>query len=189
MKQLDLKDVLDNKGLESGVIDAIKSGAIFIYPTDTVYGIGCNAENERSVNRIRKIKCTDHPFSVIAPSNDWIRTNLNTVKFNEYLKKLPGPYTLIFKKKSKGYLRIAADGDSIGTRIPKHPFTQLINLANVPFITTSANISGQPTIRSVKEIPEQIMEKIDYVIDGGSLGGKASTVIDLSGDRPNVLRK
>ena len=142
MKQLDLKDVLGNSGLKKGTVDAIRSGALFIYPTDTVYGIGCNAENRASVRKIRKAKGTDHPFSVIAPSKKWITERLKSSS-QEYLKKLPGPYTLVFRKRRPGFLSAAGPGDSLGVRIPKHPFSRLVASAAVPFITTSANISGQ----------------------------------------------
>jgi len=188
MKHLMLNDVLGNRGLKKGVVDAIKSGAVFIYPTDTVYGIGCNAENNKSVQTIRNIKRTGHPFSVIAPSKSWIGKKLN-VKHREYLKKLPGPYTLVFIKKRRGFLSAAGPGHSLGVRIPEHPFTRLVSASGVPFVTTSANVSGQPTIKSAKEIPGQMLCMADYVIDGGVLAGKPSTVIDLTGEEPLVLRK
>jgi L-threonylcarbamoyladenylate synthase len=185
-----MKDVLENQGLKKGTIDAIKSGAIFIYPTDTVYGIGCNAENGKSVQKLRKIKRTGHPFSVIAPSKKWIRHELDVnVSHSKYLKKLPGPYTLIFHKKVKGFLSEAAPGASLGVRIPKHHFTGLVASAGVPFVTTSANISGKPTIKSVKNIPEQMFALVDYVIDGGALVGKPSKVIDLTEGTPRIIRK
>jgi len=188
MKLLHLKDVLENNGLRKGMVDAIKSGAVFIYPTDTVYGIGCDAGNNKSVERIRAIKQTKHPLSVIAPSKEWIKNNLN-VSSPEYLKKLPGPYTLIFKKKTKTMLSAASPGNSLGVRVPKHPFTELVSAAGAPFVTTSANISGQPTIKSTEEIPKKILEQIDFVIDAGTLGGKPSTVIDLTEEKPVFLRK
>jgi len=188
MKHLMLDDVLENRGLKKGMIEAIKSGAVFIYPTDTVYGIGCNAENSKSVQTIRGIKRTEHPFSVIAPSKAWVAKKLS-VKHGEYLKKLPGPYTLIFSKKRKGFLSAAGPGNSLGVRMPDHPITRLVSASGVPLVTTSANISGQPTIRSAKEIPGHMLVMVDYVIDGGVLAGKPSTVIDLTGEAPQVLRK
>ena len=77
---------------------AIKSGAVIIYPTDTVYGIGCNAKLKESVKRVRELKKQfDRPFSVIAPSIEWIEKNLESKK--EVRDKLPGPYTFILKIK------------------------------------------------------------------------------------------
>lgn len=188
MKHLFLNDVLENRGLKNGIIDAMKSGAVFIYPTDTVYGLGCDAGNRESVAKVREIKQTQHPFSVIAPSKSWIRDKL-AVKDPGYLKKLPGPFTLVFKKRKKGTLSAASVGDSLGVRIPRHPFSSIVSAAGVPFITTSANISGQPAMKSIKDMPDPMLYRIDFVIDGGSLAGKASTVIDLTKSKPKILRK
>lgn len=107
MKHLLLDDILENNGLKKGVTDSMKSGAIFIYPTDTVYGIGCDAGNSKSVAKVREIKQTKQPFSVIAPSKKWIKHKLK-IMHTEYLKRLPGQYTLIFTKKRKGFLQAAS---------------------------------------------------------------------------------
>jgi len=188
MEILRLKDILANKVLMRGVVDEIRLGSIFIYPTDTVYGIGCNAEETDSVNTVREIKHTDHPFSVIVPSKNWVNKKLKVIH-TEYLQRLPGPYTLIFKKKREDYLSPVSQSDSLGVRIPKHSFSDIINRAGVPFVTTSANISGQPAISSPKKIPEKILQQIDFVLDAGVISGKPSTVIDLTADEPKVIRK
>ena len=80
------------------IIDSITRGSLFIHPTDTIYGIGCNAQNSNSVKKIRKLKARSaNPFSIIAPSFEWINENcIITKQAEEWLKKLPGPYTLIF---------------------------------------------------------------------------------------------
>ena len=85
------------------VIESILEGSVFIYPTDTIYGIGCNATNSDSVKKIRKLKGRlSNPFSVIAPSVEWIKENCVVAKDGEeWLKKLRGPYTLIFKLKNR----------------------------------------------------------------------------------------
>ena len=82
-------------------LDEIKSGIVFVYPTDTIYGIGCDATNSSSVLKVRNIKeRNDLPFSVVAPSKDWIRDNCEVdAKAEQWLDKLPGPYTLILKLK------------------------------------------------------------------------------------------
>ncbi len=165
------------------IIKAIKSGAILIYPTDTVYGIGCNAKLAKSVKKIREIKQQfDRPFSVIAPSIDWIAKNLEIKK--EVREKLPGPYTFILKKKKECVAKNVTFDNTLGVRIPKHKFTKIIQEAGVPFVTTSANLTGEKAPKSLKEVKL----KADYVIDGGTLKGKPSKVIDLTG-KPKVLRK
>ncbi len=165
----------------------IREGKVFVYPTDTVYGLGCNALNEESVKRIRKAKRSRKPFSVISPSAEWIERNL-LVRFPEYMKKLPGPYTLIFRKRRKAFLREASPRESLGVRIPDHAFAYIVRVAGVPFVTTSANLSGEDAIASPDELPADIIEKTDILIDAGRLDGLPSAVIDLTGDEPRVLR-
>ncbi len=154
----------------------ILKGKIFIYPTDTIYGIGCNALNKKAVNKIRQIKRRDKkPFSVIAPSFEWI-TEKCIVNFD--LKKyLPGAYTIILKKKNPSFLSWVSDKKTLGIRIPNHHFTKKIQKVNVPFITTSVNFSGEKPSSSIDEIPKEILNKADYVVNEGKLNGKPSTLI------------
>lgn len=155
---------------------AVLSGKIFIYPTDTIYGIGCNALIKESVEKIREIKQRDKkPFSVIAPSFEWI--NENCIIDCELEKYLPGAYTIILKKKNPTFLLWVSNSDSLGIRIPKNEFCDKIRKADVPFITTSVNISGEKPITNIKELPEEIKSKIDYIIDKGKIDGKPSTLI------------
>jgi L-threonylcarbamoyladenylate synthase len=188
MLTIRLEEMLNDKDSMEGLSKQVWSGAIFIYPTDTVYGIGCNAEDEAAVRKVRRIKGTDHPFSVIAPSKEWISENLET-NFTDYLSQFPGPITLIMKKRSS-FLDWAAKGATLGVRMPDHPFMKLIELAGVPFITTSANKSGEPTISGIREIPRELEREVDFAIDGGPApSGKPSKVIDLTGYEPKVLRE
>jgi len=157
----------------------ILAGKIFIYPTDTIYGLGCNALNINSVERIKEIKGRDKdkPLSVIAPSIKWIKENLQ-VRDEELEKYIPGPYTLILKKKNPSFLNHIASGETLGIRIPASSFTKEIEKAGVPFITTSVNLSGEPSALSFKEIKSEIMKKVDYVIESEEeLSGKPSTLI------------
>ncbi len=184
MKTIKLIEAM--KDLKGTVISLIKRGAVFIYPTDTIYGLGCNAEVAESVWKIRAIKGTQHPFSVIAPSREWIEENL-VVKHSEYLEKLPGPYTLVLEKK-KPILKETSRLNTLGVRIPNHPFTKIIQEAGVPFITTSVNPSGKEPVKQVSEIPEEIANRIDIAIDAGVLNNPSSTVFDLTEDEPKKLR-
>jgi L-threonylcarbamoyladenylate synthase len=155
---------------------AILSGKIFIYPTDTIYGIGCDATNKEAVEKIREIKKRDNkPFSVIAPSISWIKENCFIDL--EIKKYLPGPYTIILKKKNPAFLSWVSENDSLGVRIPNCKSTKNMQKAGVPFITTSVNLSGEPFAKSVKEIPQEIKRRVDYIIDIGELNGSPSTLI------------
>jgi L-threonylcarbamoyladenylate synthase len=150
---------------------------IFIYPTDTIYGIGCDATNEKLVEKIREIKERDQkPLSVIAPSKEWILENC-IVKKELIDKYLPGPYTLILEKKNKDFLKAASETDKIGVRIPNHEFAKMISELNVPIITTSVNIAGEPFATKIQDIKEKIKEKVDLIIDVGILSGTPSTLI------------
>lgn len=164
--------------------------AVVIYPTDTVYGIGCNAEREDLVERIYKIKKRprNKPVSVIAPSFEWIFEHCICEK--EVVKRyLPGAYTLILPKKSKDFLSWVASGETIGVRIPAHPIAKVVEALEIPFVTTSANISGEKPASSLQEIPCEILEKASIIIDGGELPGKPSTIIDLTKEKPLIIER
>lgn len=152
-------------------------GKIFIYPTDTIYGLGCNAMNENAVQKIREIKNRDKnkPLSIIAPSIEWIKENFITDMILE--KYLPGPYTLILKKKVMNFLSHISNSDSLGVRIPNSEFTKRIQGIGVPFITTSVNISGEPFANKISNIKPEILNKVDFIIDNGILSGKPSTLV------------
>lgn len=159
-------------------IEDIKHGAIFIYPTDTIYGLGCDATNEESVSLLKSIKYRDKdkPLSVIAPSIEWIKENC--VFEDEQIKKyLPGPYTLILKKKNPEFLKHVSANDSIGVRIPDSEFTELVEKAGVPFITTSVNMAGEPFAIKISDIPHKILDAADIIIGVGKLDGRPSTLI------------
>ncbi|MBI2645009.1 threonylcarbamoyl-AMP synthase [Candidatus Uhrbacteria bacterium] len=154
----------------------ILKGKIFIYPTDTVYGIGCNAFDKKSVDKIRRIKRRDtKPFSIIAPNFDWIQEYC--IIQSDFKKYLFGPYTIILKKKNPSFLKWVSDTETLGVRMPNHPFTKKIQKTYIPFITTSVNFSGEKSSSSIDEIPKEILDAVDYVIQGGILNERPSTLI------------
>jgi len=160
---------------------AMKSGEIFVYPTDTVYGIGCNALKVKSVAKVYSIKKRplNKPLSVIAPSFEWILKNF-FVDEKILGKYFPGPYTLILRKKKMDFLSAISSGDSVGVRIPDSSFSKLVEKAGVPFVTTSANISGAKSAGNLSEIEQEVMDSADIVIEGSNLSGKPSTIVDLA---------
>ncbi len=180
---IDKKYTLTNKDL---IIKEILRGSIFIYPTDTIYGIGCNALNKKSISKIRRLKQREiKPFSVIAPNMLWIRNSCNIdKKVEKYLDKLPGPYTLFLRLqdgiKMPEEINPLENG-TIGVRIPRHWFTSLISEANIPFITTSVNLSGKPYMTKIDDLDETIKNNVDFIIYEGKTRSKESTKIDLTG--------
>lgn len=162
--------------------EEIQAGKIFIYPTDTIYGIGCDATNEESVRKIRDLKARDKekPISIIAPSIKWIKENFIIDGGLKLEKYLPGPYTLILKKKSPEFLKFISNNDSIGIRIPDNKFCKEIQKTGFPFVTTSVNLSGEPPALKIEDIPETISKNVDYIIeaeDEQELSGKPSKII------------
>ena len=159
--------------------EQIESGKVFVYPTDTIYGLGCDAANVDSVNRIKEMKGRDKdkPLSVIAPSVGWIEEHCIIDDCLDLARYLPGPYTLILKKKDPNFLLDVASGDSLGVRIPDSDFCDEIREVGVPFVTTSVNLSGESPAVSVDEINLEIIEKVDEIVDSGRLDGKPSTLV------------
>jgi len=167
------------------IAEEIESGAVFVYPTDTIYGIGCNALDSFAVNQVRKIKQrTGKPFSVIAPSKEWIRNNLVVnKKYEKYLDKLPGKYTLIFEIRNSGCISKEVSKKTLGVRIPNHWISKFAEELGFPIVTTSANVSGKKNITKISEIGKKLAKMIDFAIDEGTIDGKPSEVIDLTGKK------
>ena len=180
MKILSKKEFLSKK---KEMADEIKKGRIFVYPTDTIYGIGCDASNGGAVKKIRELKKRDDkPFSVIIPEKSWIRKNCFVNENAEkWLGRLPGAYTLILKLRNwEAVAPEVNDGkDSLGVRIPDNWFADFLQEEEIVFVATSVNLSGESAIKEVSEIPEEMKHGIDYAIDDGILAGKASSVVNL----------
>ena len=167
---------------EEEIIKKIKQGKVFVYPTDTVYGLGCDALNDGAVKRIRDIKKSKKPFSVIA-SKEWIIKNCEIKK--EFLDKLPGPYTFIVKMKKQCVSKEVSEG-TLGVRIPDCDFTKIILRSRRPFVSTSVNLTSEPFLVDIKNLDKEIKEKVDVIVDAGKLENKPSRVIGLGGE---VLRE
>ncbi len=169
-------------------IKALKEKKIVGFPTDTVYGIGCIIDKE-CVDRLRALKkrSGDKPFAIFIPDVSWLsRLNVLIPDYaKNLLKDMKGPLTLVFKIIDDKYSFISKEG-KIGIRIPDDDFLcEVMNEINEPIVATSANISGfSPAISS-----EQIDLNVDFFIKGKSKIGIQSTVVDISGEKPVILRK
>ena len=179
------------------VVKVLKNGGLVIYPTDTVYGLGCDITNSRALERIARIKgvkLEKANFSFICHDlsnlSDYVK-QINTSTFKILKRALPGPYTFIlpgstnlpkeFKKKT-----------TVGIRVPNNNITlEIVKMLGNPIVTTS--IRDEDEVVEYTTDPELIFEKwqnlVDLVIDGGYGDNKASTIIDLSGDEPIVVRE
>ena len=179
------------------VVDVLKKGGLIIYPTDTVYGLGCDTTNSKALQRIARIKGVklekaNFSFVCAGLSNlsDYIK-QINTITFKILKRSLPGPYTFILA----GNNRLPKDfkkKKTVGIRVPNNTIAlTLVHELGNPIVSTS--IHDEDELLEYTTDPELIYEKwkdiVDVVIDGGYGSNIASTVIDLSKDTPEILRK
>ena len=170
----------------------IEDGEIFIYPTDTLYGIGCDATNETAVLQLRNIKHQhDRPLSIILPSIGWIKENcIITQEARKWIDKLPGPYTLILKLKNRSPIaRSVNDTGSIGVRIPDHEIGRFVEFLRFPIITTSANIAGKMFMISIDDFDPEIKKRVDFFVDSGEIRGRPSTIIVLDKEEVEIRKR
>ena len=169
-----------------------------LYPTDTLYGLGADALSDTAIAKIYTIKERDtgKPMHAIvadvAMAERYAEVDDRARTLAE--KFLPGPLTLILEKKPSVATGIGRGMDTIGIRIPDDAFCRaLARVFDAPITTTSANKSGLSTARRVDKILEQLGEraqKIDLIIDAGELSeSKPSTIVDLTGPKPLILRE
>ena len=172
----------------------VRKGGLVVYPTETVYGLGCDPFNIEAVKRVFKVKGERRkPLPILA-------SNINHVEKIAYISKegkkiaknfWPGPLTLVFPKKLVLPDIVTCNLDSVGVRIPKHDVAlQLINSSDGLLIGTSANRTGEKPPRTVQEATQRLKEEVDVILDGGPTTlGKPSTVADLTSKKPRILRE
>jgi L-threonylcarbamoyladenylate synthase len=155
-------------------IKIVKDGGVIIYPTDTACGIGCRIDNAEAVERVFAIKGRDTSKAtpVLFSSVEMVRQYVSEIPVDvqETLMERywPGALTIILSaQKEKVNEMIRGGGDTIGTRIPNFPdIITLIEEVGVPIIGTSANFSGEPSIFSTKELSQELLSLVDYVLPG-----------------------
>lgn len=186
-----------NEAAIKKVVDVLRNGGLIIYPTDTVYGLGCDITNTKALERVAKlkgIKLEKANFSFVCSDlsniSDYIK-QIDTSTFKILKRALPGPYTFIlpgnndlpkeFRKKK-----------TVGIRVPANNIViEIVKMLGNPIITTS--IRDEDEVLEYSTDPELIFEKwqnkVDMVIDGGYGDNVASTIIDLTGHEPEVIRE
>ena len=173
----------------------VRNGGLVIYPTETVYGLGCNPFNAEAVKHLLKVKGKNRnkPLPVLAASLAEVKKIAFVSPKGELLaeKYWPGSLTLVFPKKHEFPSWVTFGLDSVGLRIPDNVVAlSLICLSGGLLVGSSANKTGEPSPRSVDEVSYELKELVDVVIDGGhSVQGMPSTVVDLTSDEPKVLRE
>jgi L-threonylcarbamoyladenylate synthase len=172
----------------------VSKGGVVVYPTETVYGLGCDPFNIEAVKRVFEVKGERiKPPPILASSIDHVE---KIAYMSQEGKKVaekfwPGPLTLVFPKRLVLPDIVTCNADSVGVRIPKHDVAlQLISLSNGLLIGTSANRTGEKPPRTVQEATQQLKEEVDVFLDGGPTTlGKPSTVADFTSKKPRILRE
>lgn len=179
------------------VVDVLRKGGLVIYPTDTVYGLGCDITNTKALEKIARIKgiklekanwsfiCAD-----LSNLSDYTR-QIETATFKILKRALPGPYTFILSGNSN-LPKVFKKKKTVGIRVPDNSIAKaLVEELGNPIVSTS--IRDEDELLEYTTDPSLILEKwqnlVDIVIDGGYGDNVASTVIDLSGDAPEVIRE
>lgn len=178
------------------IVDFLNSGKVILYPTDTIYGLGCLATDPRAIKEIFKIKKREKgkPLLVLVSSLAMAKKYCHIdEKQKAYLEKIwPGPTTTLLKHKGKLPGELTAGSDSLAIRLPKDDFLiKMIRRIRVPLVSTSANLSGRENLTRLGEVEKYFLgAKPDLAIDAGELKGKPSRLMDLRNIKNiKILRK
>jgi len=176
------------------IVETLKRGKVIIYPTDTVYGLGVNAFDSEAVYKIFRIK--KRPLNQALPiAVSGLKMAQSLVNITEKAKRLmetfwPGALTIILEKTSIIPEIVTGGKIGIGIRAPNHPVAlTIVEMLNVPIIATSANIHGEISPVNVEEVSDQLGKSVDLIIDGGTVSGTPSTIINMLEEPPMIIRK
>jgi len=180
------------------VVDILQKGGLIIYPTDTVYGLGCDITNQKAIEKIcrmRGIKPEKANLSFICSDlrhiSDFIKP-IDTTVFRVLKRALPGPFTFIFNANNQVPKLLSANKKTVGIRVPDNAIARaIVEALGHPIVSTS--IKDDDELLEYSTDPELIHEKyenlVDAVIDGGYGDNEASTVVDCTGGEFHVLRE
>ncbi len=185
------------KATENNIMVAaqiVRRGGLVVYPTETVYGLGCDPFNVEAVKRILKVKDNrNKPLPILAASIvDADKVAFISPNGRKLAAKFwPGPLTMVFPKKPNFPDVVTFGLDSVGLRIPdNYVALHLTRLSGGLLIGSSANRTGEEPPRAVQEISGELKEMVDVVLDGGAAAqGMPSTVADLTSEKPRILRE
>lgn len=180
------------------IVDVLRNGGVIIYPTDTVYGMGCDITNQRAVERICKIKGINpkkHNFSFVCADLSNIAQYTRVISkpvFKMMKKGLPGPFTFILEASSEVPKILHSNKKTVGIRVPDHSIPRaIVEELGQPILSTS--IYDEDEVIEYSTDPELIFEKyqnlVDIVIDGGYGQNVASTILDCTSDEVEIIRQ
>jgi len=174
---------------------ALRAGAVIIFPTETVYGIGCDLRDEPAIRRLFAIKQRPPDMPLMAHCADWAQVTDWVQEIPDRARPLmarfwPGPLALVLKRGPNVPDTAVAGGRTIGIRLVANPVAaELIRHLGAPIAGTSANISSEPATADFRQLSPKLLAQVDIALDAGTAGlGQPSTVLDVTGDPPRLIR-
>jgi tRNA threonylcarbamoyl adenosine modification protein (Sua5/YciO/YrdC/YwlC family) len=175
-------------------VECLRDGGVVVYPTDTVYGLGCDITSKHALERIVRIKGRDpkKPLSFVCADLTHISryARVSNVAYRILKRFLPGAYTFVLGASSEVPKMLLTRQKTVGIRVPEHAVcSALVKELGNPILSTSANPSGVEPLNDPREIQETLGKQVDFILDSGVLARVPSTVISLVDDRVQVLRE
>ena len=177
------------------VVELLENDGVIIYPTDTVYGLGCSIYSKKAMKRLHLIKKMDpkKPLTLICSNQTQIQEytqGIETPIFKLLRKHLPGPYTFVFRASKIVPKMMLTPRSTVGFRWPDHPITlAIVEMLGHPILSSSLRISEDQLYDDPQEIHDHLKKRVDAVVDGGSIFAEHSTIIDFSQGDPILLRQ
>lgn len=195
-----MNTVIFNSNSDINYIDnaanILKNNGVGIFPTDTVYGIGCSAFSNEAIQKLFLFKERNYakPINVLISKKEMLSSLVETISLEEQTlinEFWPGALTIIFHKKKGISDLLTSNLSTIGIRMPNDPIAlELLNQVDLPLATTSANLSGKFAGVSVSDFYNEFNNKVDFIIDDGkSAIGTASTIVQVIDGIPHILRE
>jgi len=193
---LKVHPITPDQRLIGKAVDRLVAGGVIIYPTDTVYGIGCSIKDKSAIERVYLIKRQRNksPFSFVCADLKNISeyAHVSNFAFKIMKRLIPGPYTFILPAARMKQLPklLVSKRKTVGIRVPDNPITlALVRGLGGPILSTSVTTADGEILNDVEEISSLFGNQVDIIIDGGAKTTEPSTVLDLTGEDPIVLRE
>jgi tRNA threonylcarbamoyl adenosine modification protein (Sua5/YciO/YrdC/YwlC family) len=177
------------------VVEVLENDGVIIYPTDTVYGLGCNIFSKKAIKRIGQIKQVDakRHLTFICANQQQIQEyaqGIDAPIFKALRRHLPGPYTFLFKASKVVPKLLLTKRSTIGVRWPHHIIaTSIVEELGNPILSSSLHSDEERLFDSAWEIHEEYGRQVDLVVDGGDIFAEHSTIIDFTAEPPEVVRQ
>jgi tRNA threonylcarbamoyl adenosine modification protein (Sua5/YciO/YrdC/YwlC family) len=193
---LELHPVNPQRRLLSQAAERLRAGAVIAYPTDSCYALGCHLDDKAAADRLRRIRDFDrhHQFTLVCRDLSEIAkyARVDNWQFRLLKQLTPGPYTFVLPASRELPRRIAHERrKTIGLRVPDHVVAKaLLDALNEPLISCTLQFPDDPNpVGDPQEVRERLERDVDLVVDGGNCGLDPTTVLDLTEDKPRLLRQ